>query len=332
MMCFTYIFRDKSGAKCEATIEAASREAAFAALKSRGILPLSIRTGGHLRSSSDSRVREHRRVTASQRVMVLALLVISAVLVGVWFWSRTNVNDEDDEVLSHVRNMSGHLPDTKTKRRAASTFVPKTKPFKTAKIAAPEIAKADVLFEPLKNLSKESNAIKLDFENAADEMIAGVMTARPGERFLHIPDDDDFDQEFEASMKNMLKVDKDDSPELLTKKQAVVDAKTAILEYMKNGERPSTIVREAIEHMNAIADYREKLENDLVEFSQNATRKDVTDYLAEANKILAEYGVDPITFDVNEMPPDDSMQSESPGEAFSQETNQQTTKANHEEQ
>ena len=46
MMCFVYIFRDRSGAKREATIDADSREAAFAALKSRGISPLSVRDGG----------------------------------------------------------------------------------------------------------------------------------------------------------------------------------------------------------------------------------------------------------------------------------------------
>ena len=44
-MTFTYTYRDRTGAKREGRIAAASRDAAFAALKSRGISPLSIREG-----------------------------------------------------------------------------------------------------------------------------------------------------------------------------------------------------------------------------------------------------------------------------------------------
>ena len=51
-MCFTYIFRDKTGNKREATIEAASREVAFATLKARGIAPIKLSEAGHESSRS----------------------------------------------------------------------------------------------------------------------------------------------------------------------------------------------------------------------------------------------------------------------------------------
>ncbi len=298
-MNFEVKYRAPNGAIRVEHIEAASRSVCMAECRRRGIAPIGV---------SETRNQPHFTSTSTRSIYLVPVVLLVAAMTGVWWWSASH----DTEAKEFPQSQSiQKVPEKKATPKHIVEFQPKTRPVKTAKIPAPEIVKADVFLEPLKSMPTNLPAIKLEFENSADELIAGVMTARPGERFLHIPDDDEFDRDFNESMKNLLKVGKDDSPELLAKKQAVITAKSAILEYMKDGERPSAVVREAIEHMNMIADYREKLENELAEFSQHATRKEVTEYMGEANKLLAEYGVDPLTFDLDELPPEDDPVSES---------------------
>ena len=97
MMCFTYIFRDKSGAKCEATIEAASREMAFATLKANGISPLSIREGRKVPCNNKGGTELGRRNKSSNGIkisnggrskkLVVGLFVsIVAIATTVYFW------------------------------------------------------------------------------------------------------------------------------------------------------------------------------------------------------------------------------------------------------
>ena len=290
-MNFEVTYRSSDGTLHIASIDATNRSACMAECRRHGVVPMRVCV----------RQRNARKQTHGIWIVLVTLVIVSVV--GLWW----GVNAKNNEVppLPPQPLPKQHIKTAVTNN--VVKFKPNIRPVKTAKIPLPEITKPDVFLEPLKSIPTNSPALKLDFENAADEMIAGVMTVRPGERFLYIPDDDEFDRDFEESMKNLLKVNKDDSPILLEKKQAVVKAKTAILEYMKSGERPSAIVREAIEHMNMIADYREKLENDLADFSQHATRKEVTEYLDEANKLLAGYGVDPLTFDLNELPSDEEL-------------------------
>ena len=111
-MCFTYIFRDKTGVKREARIEAASREVAFATLKASGIVPIKLtevgressrsfgKVGGSSVHSTDKNGRVARSTNGLPRnssfpilhvILVLAVLVTVSTLV--WWWVTTDKQD-----------------------------------------------------------------------------------------------------------------------------------------------------------------------------------------------------------------------------------------------
>lgn len=121
------------------------------------------------------------------------------------------------------------------------------------------------------------------------------MTATPGERFLDVDLGEWFDEAFLESLKTPIEILPSDSDSVAATKQAVIDAKKAIEEYVGEGRTPSQVVLEAREELNKIADYRDKLQND---FHALLTMEDDPEilrmYVKEANKMLQDYDTPPL--------------------------------------
>jgi hypothetical protein len=133
------------------------------------------------------------------------------------------------------------------------------------------------------------------FTNAFENFIGEIMTATPGERFLEVDLSGWFDEAFLKSLKTHIEILPSDSDSVAATKQAVIDAKKAIEEYVNEGRTPSQVVLEAREELNKIADYRDKLQND---FHVMLTMEDDPEilkmYVEEANRILKDYDTPPL--------------------------------------
>lgn len=130
------------------------------------------------------------------------------------------------------------------------------------------------------------------FTNSAENIIGGLLSARPGERFLPVDLGEDFDMDFEESLKSPIVIKDDDSIEDALIKEAVIKAKEQIAAGMESGQKPSEVVMSMRDEMNRIADYRDLLQEDFDKMKETADAEKIMSYLREANMLLDEFGAE----------------------------------------
>ena len=130
------------------------------------------------------------------------------------------------------------------------------------------------------------------FTNSAENIIGGLLSARPGERFVPVELGEDFDMDFEESLKSPIVINDDDSIENAVTKEAVIKAKEQIAAGMESGQKPSEVVMSMRDEMNRIADYRDLLQEDFDKLKETAGAEKIMSYLKEANMLLDEFGAE----------------------------------------
>lgn len=286
-MTFKVKYRTLSGSIAEERISADKRSDVFKKLKDRGITATSISLCD---GSTAAKIKAGRK-TSIKILAVASLLIVVAICVC---RLRENKINDGDSTPSSAQNKLKAQKDRKTKKpRTFKTPVPQ---YLTTNAAPPEISRADVIFEPRKSLIVTIPRPKgVIFTNAFENFLGEIMTATPGERFLEVDLGEWFDEAFLESLKTRIEIQPSDSDSVAATKQAVIDAKKAIAEYVNEGRTPSQVVLEAREELNKIADYRDKLQND---FHVMLTMEDDPEilkmYVDEANKMLKDYATPPL--------------------------------------
>ena len=166
-------------------------------------------------------------------------------------------------------------------------------------ITPPTVEKADIIIEPRKKGREiilprsEKESI---FSNEFEGFLCDMLTAEPGERFLEMELDENFDEAYKASLTNRIVIAPTDSEEVAEIKRAVIEARERVIEHVKNGGSPREIVLEARDELNKIADFRDELEQNIKKLmiGQNDPAV-VKEYADEADRQLKEYGIP--TFD-----------------------------------
>ena len=166
-------------------------------------------------------------------------------------------------------------------------------------ITPPAVEKADIIIEPRKKGREiilprsEKESI---FNNEFEGFLCDMLTAEPGERFLEMELDENFDEAYKASLTNRIVIAPTDSEEVAEIKRAVIEARERVIEHVKDGGSPREIVLEARDELNKIADFRDELEQNIKKLmiGQNDPAV-VKEYADEADRQLKEYGIP--TFD-----------------------------------
>ena len=128
------------------------------------------------------------------------------------------------------------------------------------------------------------------FTNSAENIIGGLLSARPGERFVPVELGEDFDNDFAASLEVPIEVTADDSPDNAIVKEAVSRAKKLIAESMSRGQKTTEVVMSMRDEMNKVADYRDLLQEDFDALKETGSADEIESYLKEANALLDEFG------------------------------------------
>ncbi|MBR4652035.1 MAG: hypothetical protein IKO72_01630 [Kiritimatiellae bacterium] len=332
-MTFIVTYRDKTGAKREEAIEAASRDAAFSALKSRGISPIAIResdgraasprrpqsqtigsrinadparstSGSYQGADATGRVpprstsgRVGTRCVRRQYavLIVLAVLIILAGAVGLWFFlrerdARPNQNLEKPRSTAMPKEVTPVRPATAAKplkKHVGGSFKAQHTPVYTQKVQPPIVESQDVI--KLRELKNKFSGVPI-FKHDCENQIAGILSAIPGERFADPTVDEFFDDALSKCLNEKIEIYEDDPDDVKEQKKAVSAAKDQLGTLLAKGESAASVMTDIVKGLNDIADYRDKLENNLrLLMSEGDSEQDILDYVEEANKMLKEY-------------------------------------------
>ena len=136
------------------------------------------------------------------------------------------------------------------------------------------------------------------FKNYAESQIAFLITTEPGEPIFGEYDygHPRFRKELENALINKIEESEDDTEEDRKLKQAVTDVKAELRQALKRGEDISQILADTRHELQRLGQFQRDMEDQVREMSKNAevSNEDLEDYVAAANKMLAEKGIAPL--------------------------------------
>jgi hypothetical protein len=322
-MTFTVTYREKSGAKAEVEIEAASRAACVVECKVRGIAPVGIREG---RASSRPRAAETASPhdgragarPSSQRGLYVAVAVLCAAVLGggLWLWLGREAPQPTPAEKPAKAKAERPKPPPRPAAKPAVTNAPPVAtnrpPTKEEKRAAqlkairdkygdniPDNLKATVYFleNPPQRTFHPARTKAQIFKHQSERRIASLLAVEPGAFMLRKPTyDDRFDRDFAEALKDPIEMKDDDSQEDRDLKLAVADVKTELGERMAAGEKPSAILNGLTDSLYELGKYKRQLEQELtkIRLDPTYTDADIGDFVKAANTLLQEKGLAPV--------------------------------------
>ena len=283
-MRYEVTYRKSNGNLTAEILEACSRASLFAILKERGISAIKINEHPTLRRGS----------AASPRALFAVLLggaLLAATLVILTTSNRTKAAKIPTKDTHGIHDPTNTDQRTKVKHKI---WKPTTTPVLTKGISEPPVLETlDVLPRAHLINPKLCNDHNL-FENEIDVMIADALTIKPGERYLDFTIDKNFINNFKETIKTPIPEhgrDTDDDKQL---KALVAQARQELKTMMDNGEDIAEFMQKHRDEMNRIADYSDQIHEFVNEMCETESIDAVEEFMAESNKLLAEYGIPPM--------------------------------------
>ena len=223
-------------------------------------------------------------------------LLFALICVSVYFAAREDGTTALEESRKHsIPDKSYSQP---RKPGGARGFTATNRVELTKAFTPPTIETADAFVNPKIERQvyrwKNFRAAPI-FTNTFESALAGVVSALPGERFLSTELSEDFDSSFRESLKSEIVISPDDSEEVVSLKQAVIEAKNEVRKAVSEGQTASEVIIAAMEELNKIADYRDVVQEEFnKQLAKEASPDELLKFATEANKLLAEYGAMPL--------------------------------------
>ena len=132
------------------------------------------------------------------------------------------------------------------------------------------------------------------FPHGSDRMIAHLLMAEPGGTMIGDSADimRGFNEAFAKSLKDEIIIKHDDTDEVKTLKQAVLDARSELKQQMALGKSAEEAMIEAREQLHELTLYREDLEKEVLSHAEDGmTQKDYDELIGAANLMLEERGI-----------------------------------------
>lgn len=126
------------------------------------------------------------------------------------------------------------------------------------------------------------------FHHTSENELDRVLSASPGERIIGETNWRQFEKDLPDAMVDPIRIEPDDTPDIVERKEAVIAAKKELAAAMGQGESPTAILKEAQKDLNDLASLYEGLNSELYELrsSGELTEEEYNDYVAAANKML----------------------------------------------
>ena len=303
-MTFTVTCRGRDGSLREEAVEAASRAECFAQCKARGIVPVSVKEGKRKRPKNQD-TRDTQDTRDKRRAVVVGVMGVVGVLgilaLGLWLWLGREAPPPPEPAPAKAqpaekpKAQPAAVPATNSAPRLVRHRKPKTVPKLTADVGAPPDLP---MFEEAPRRYGEINGSNIWpralFKTREENMVAGLITAKPGTRIVlsgFLPGEE---ERLLASLDIPVEFEDIDTPEERKVKEYMVGVKADLKAAVAKGEKITDIIQDMRNELNSYANYRDKLRMAHHLAMKEGTPKEAEAFRQEANRMLEEYGMDPI--------------------------------------
>ena len=310
-MTFTVTCRGADGALRDEVVEASSRSECFAQMKARGIVPVSVKEGvrkGGRNELRPSRGDHSSRSGGKPKSSIFnlkssnILAAVLAVAAGAWWWRAGREDARPPEPapvkakpVEKPKAKPVAVPATNSAPRLVRHRKPKTVPKLTADVGAPPDLP---MFEEAPRRYGEINGSNIWpralFKTREENMVAGLITAKPGTRIVlsgFLPGEE---ERLLASLDIPVEFEDIDTPAERKVKEYMIQVKADLKAAVAKGEKITDIIQDMRNELNSYANYRDKLRMAHNLAMKEGTPKEAEEFRQEANRMLEEYGMDPI--------------------------------------
>jgi len=126
------------------------------------------------------------------------------------------------------------------------------------------------------------------FSHPSEVEMDRILSCQPGERIIGETNWKLFERDFPAALVDSIEIDPQDTEDEIARKNAVKEAKSNLAQAIKNGEDAVTIMKEAQQDMNRLADLYDNLNVEIAEAKMKGEMGDdeIELYVEAANKML----------------------------------------------
>lgn len=325
MATFTAKYRNSSGSLIEETIEAANRGDAFAKLKARGIVPVSVKDGGRIpRRAAEARKSGEasgKPGPSGARKGLLALLVL-AVAGGIALWLLHPSKPEQPKPVKETVKVVKQPKVTTVSKPTNAAPVAVAAPTNTPPPAITNWTPNGDAEDPLAHFPHQvekayTNGVgtkvtiyrtpdgkrhmfvqhaKSPLPTGVDEIIAMAVAGQPNAQIPPIPirKGANMDQQFRDALKKEIVINDTDSDRVKELKQSVIAAREEIKRRMDNGESFADIISGHQELSNENNKIRDDALRELRSIVDSGDKAGAREYLNKMNAALQQMGIAPM--------------------------------------
>ena len=301
---FTVTYRDKTGIRRETSVEAASREAAFAAARTRGISPLSIRAGARAAGSKGKDDNGPSGVKGFKGL--LAAIALLALLGGVaWWWlDGTSGTPSPTVAVKGDKNPNGLPPPKKLKDDSGLKGdndlkgVKDDKGRKGDKVA--KRAKGDKVLKDL-DVPDDTNVVAIVeaetntvFKTSSDQMFTLLAPADGTDAPPPPAPSPDIERQFRKSLNQKIEILDTDSAEIRTLKQLVIESRAEMKRLIESGMSFEEVVREHQKLAGENNAIRREMLSELNRLIESGDTEGAIAYRKRINEALGQMGIAPL--------------------------------------
>lgn len=283
------------------TVEAEDRSGVFAELSRRGVSAVSV-SEGEAKPDKRKPARKPIGSKGGLRVWGIGIAALVAVVVGV-FMLFQNTSQNENTVPKPNKDVAAQNP-RKPGVKPGSDAATGTPIAQNISQSDDAVTTNDVASTEPKTPKKKFRVIRKDegkkklFHNIADIYISRVVNSQPGNLVVGTINYDRFPEQFRKALNDPITIDKDDTPEEVAKKQAVIETRAELKKMLDEGVDIAEVMREAEAESRRLWNYRRSLHLELV----NAVKEgkfnadDMQDYVDAANTMLKDNGMEPMKY------------------------------------
>ena len=257
------------------------------------------------RKSSDRSVGVRSGSRTHIRALVAALIIVAGGGLAIWLMLGEKREEKSSKAkVIKPSSIAEAKPQIPTKAPGEAKPTEKPVPYweldesHTNGFSETQLRKWRNVRRPrMKPFTRERPKAKYEiFDYRSENMIACLLTAKPGAGFIGTPNYMGIDEDFLKSCTSPIIVTKDDDEYSAKLKRQMIEVKIDIKARMDAGEKLADILQSARKEMQQLASYRQFLAEEIrkVEISGENVEK-VKDFIDAANKMLAKRGIAPLS-------------------------------------